>query len=175
MADEQASLAEALRHQRAGRLDEAEAAYRRMLDKTPDQPGMLNNLANVLKDSGRIEEAVELCRRAVALEPGNAEIRSSLCYKLHFHPDYNRAALFRECSEWDKRHGRDIRAGHENDRSSDRRLKIGYVSPDFYGHAECFFVFPLLQSHDRQSFEIHCYSSVRSPDRATQLLKSCAD
>ena len=109
------------------------------------------------------------------VDPSNAEIHSSLCYKLHFHPDYDRAAVFRECSEWNKRHGQNIHTGHENDRSPDRRLRIGYISPDFYGHAECFFIFPLLQSHNRQNFEIHCYSSVRSPDKATQLLKSCTD
>jgi predicted O-linked N-acetylglucosamine transferase (SPINDLY family) len=61
------------------------------------------------------------------------------------------------------------------DPSPDRRLRVGYVSPDFYGHAECFFVLPLLKSHDRKHFEIHCYSSVRNSDKATGFLKSLAD
>jgi predicted O-linked N-acetylglucosamine transferase (SPINDLY family) len=168
-------LEQAIQRQQAGQLDEAAELYRAILARHPEQAGTLNNLANVLKDSGKIEEAVELCRKAVAMEPGNAQIHSSLCYKLHFHPDYDRDAVFRELCQWNRRHGRTEAVEHAGNRSSERRLRIGYVSPDFYGHAECFFVLPLLESHDRKKFQVHCYSSVRRPDRATELLKSCAD
>ena len=67
MADEitaQQAMNEALDLQRHGRLDEAEDAYRRLLSLHPHRAAVLNNLANVLKDSGRIEEAVETCRSA---------------------------------------------------------------------------------------------------------------
>ncbi|HEX4055252.1 MAG TPA: tetratricopeptide repeat protein [Tepidisphaeraceae bacterium] len=171
----QQSLEEGLARHDAGQLDQAEEIYRRILASEPNQAGVLNNLANVLKDSGRIEEAVDCCRAAIAMEPQNAEIHSSLCYKLHFHPGYDRASIFRELCEWDRRHGGgNVSVEHDMDRSPDRRLRIGYVSPDFYGHAECFFVLPLLEAHDRHSFEVHCYASVRRPDKATELLKSCA-
>jgi protein O-GlcNAc transferase len=168
-------LDEGLAHQDAGRLELAEQVYRGILAHEPNQAGVLNNLANVLKDSGRIEEAVDCCRKAVAMEPGNAAIHSSLCYKLHFHPGYDRPALFRELCEWDRRHGRNhAPAEFGNDRSSARRLRVGYVSPDFYGHAECFFVLPLLEGHNPRVVEVHCYASVRRPDKATEILKSCA-
>ncbi len=168
-------LEEGLGHQEAGRLELAEEVYREILARDGNQAGVLNNLANVLKDSGRIKEAVDCCRKAVAMEPGNAAIHSSLCYKLHFHPEYDRAGLFKELREWDRRHGgKPAAVKYENDRSPDRRLRIGYVSPDFYGHAECFFVLPLLEGHDRRAMEVHCYASVRRPDKATELLKSCA-
>jgi predicted O-linked N-acetylglucosamine transferase (SPINDLY family) len=164
---------EALEHQRFGRLDDAEDIYRRIISVDPNQAGILNNLANVLKDSGRIEEAVEMCQNALALDPGNAEIHSSLCYKLLFHPEYDRAGIFREQCEWNRRHGQHSPPATEH--ISSGRLRVGYVSPDFYGHAECFFVIPLLKSHDRQQFEVHCYSSVERPDKATDLIRASAD
>jgi protein O-GlcNAc transferase len=168
-------LDEGLAHQEAGRVELAEEVYRGILGRDSNQAGVLNNLANVLKDSGRIEEAVDCCRTAVEMEPGNAAIHSSLCYKLHFHPGYDRAALFREVREWDRRHGGNPPRGVlGNDRTPGRRLRIGYVSPDFYGHAESFFVLPLLEGHDRRAVEVHCYASVRRPDKATEILKSCA-
>jgi protein O-GlcNAc transferase len=158
------------------RLDQSEAFYRQLLSRDPDNAGAMNNLANVLKDSGRIEEAVEMCRQALALDPNNAAIHSSLCYKVHFHPGFDRAAIFRELCEWNRRHAKSPpQPPAIHDPSPDRRLRIGYVSPDFYGHAECFFVLPLFKSHDRKQFEIHCYSSVRIPDKATEYLKSLAD
>ena len=171
----QQQLDQALALQQAGRLDEAEQIYHQLLAADPNHPALLNNLSNILKDTGRIEEATDLCKQAVALDPTNAEIHSSLCYKLHFHPDYDRAAIFNELREWSRRHGNRPILPHDIDRTPNRRLKIGYVSPDFYGHAETFFVLPLLRNHDRAIFEIHCYSSVRFPDKATSLIKSCAE
>jgi len=168
-------LEKALHCQQSGRLDEAAELFRGILATNPHQAPTLNNLSNVLKDSGRIEEAVDLCRKAVAMDPGNAQIHSSLCYKLHFHPDYGRDAAFHELRQWNLRHGQANVVERAGDRSPKRRLRIGYVSPDFYGHAECFFVLPLLESHDRKNFQVHCYASVRRPDKATELLKSCAD
>jgi len=37
---------------------------------------------------------------------------------------------------------------HANDRNPERRLRIGYVSPDFRGHAVAPMVLPLLAAHD---------------------------
>ena len=173
--EKQQAMNEALEHQRFGRLDDAEDIYRRIISADPNQAGILNNLANVLKDSGRIEEAVDLCREALLLEPANAQIHSSLCYKLHFHPDYDRAGLIPGAIANGTAGMADPPPGHDNDRTPVRRLRIGYVSPDFYGHAECFFVLPLLESHDRQQLEVHCYSSVRRPDKATEMIKSWRD
>jgi protein O-GlcNAc transferase len=173
--EKQQAMNEALEHQRMGQPDDAEDIYRRMISADPDQAGILNNLANILKDTGRIEEAVEVCRNALGLEPGDAVIHSSLCYKLLFHPEYDRAGIHREQYEWNQRHGRRSPIANVGDFNSSGRLRIGYVSPDFYGHAECFFVIPLLKSHDRQQFEVHCYSSVQNPDKATDLIRASAD
>ena len=60
--EKQHAMNEALEHQRFGRLDDAEDVYRRIISADPNQAGVLNNLANILKDTGRIEEAVEVCR-----------------------------------------------------------------------------------------------------------------
>lgn len=163
----------ALAHQRARRMPQAEELYRAILAREPRLTAVMNNLANILKDTGRIDEAVRLCREALAIEPDNAEIHSSLCYKLHFHPDYDRAAIFRELRAWGQRHGSTADPPPPRRRST--RIRVGYVSPDFYGHAECFFVIPLLQSHNRNDFEIHCYSSVRQPDRVTEIIKSTTE
>ena len=48
-----------------------------------------------------------------------------------------------------------------------RRLKIGYVSPDFRQHSVAYFVEPLLKEHDRQAVEVFCYAEVRRPDAVT--------
>jgi predicted O-linked N-acetylglucosamine transferase (SPINDLY family) len=167
----QDKLNEALALQRSGRLDDAERIYREILAAHPEHAAIMNNLANILKDSGRIEEAADLCRQALRLRPDDARINSSLCYKVHFHPDYDRRDLHDELKQFDARFGQRAPLKLKNI-PGDRHIRIGYVSPDFYGHAECFFVFPLLKAHDRSRFEIHCYSSVRQADQVTEILKS---
>ena len=59
---------------------------------------------------------------------------------------------------------------HLNDRSADRRLKIGYVSPNFREHPVGRFFLPLLENHDREQFQIYCYSDVRQPDLVTEQI-----
>ena len=49
---------------------------------------------------------------------------------------------------------------HRNERSADRRLRIGYVSPDFRDHVVGRNLLPLFREHDHQRFEILCYADV---------------
>jgi predicted O-linked N-acetylglucosamine transferase (SPINDLY family) len=56
-----------------------------------------------------------------------------------------------------------------------RRLRVGYVSPDFKDHVIAFFVEPFLSSHDHARFEIYCYDSAESRDDVTTRFKSYAD
>ncbi len=50
----------------AGKLDMAEAAFRRVSEMKPDNTAALNNLATVLQDLGRLDEALAVAERAVA-------------------------------------------------------------------------------------------------------------
>jgi predicted O-linked N-acetylglucosamine transferase (SPINDLY family) len=61
------------------------------------------------------------------------------------------------------------------ERSADRRLRVGYVSPGFGAGATGLFLLPLLEAHDHQRHEIVCYSSVRTPDAITERCRAQAD
>ena len=63
---------------RMGRLDEAEAAYRRALEAGEDGVALYNNLGNVLLELGRADEAVEVLREAVARAPGDPRVARNL-------------------------------------------------------------------------------------------------
>jgi tetratricopeptide (TPR) repeat protein len=63
------SIAVALAHHEAGRLEEAEAAYRELLKDDPRQPGVLHNLGVIAATSGRTEEALTLFDTAIEIEP----------------------------------------------------------------------------------------------------------
>jgi Tfp pilus assembly protein PilF len=71
-ADLQALVALAEREYRAGRLNEAAAAFHKILALRPDVAEMHNNLGVLLGQQGKLEEALARFRRAVALKPNYA-------------------------------------------------------------------------------------------------------
>ncbi len=97
---------------------------------------------------------------------------------MNFLPQFDAAAIFAEHLAWAAHHAEPLTAQsapHDNDRTADRRLRIGYVSPHFRQHAVNFFVEPVLLAHDHEQFEVFCYSSVARPDAVTQRLQASAD
>ncbi|HEX4055251.1 MAG TPA: tetratricopeptide repeat protein [Tepidisphaeraceae bacterium] len=157
-----------------GQLDEAIKVFDRCLALKPTQRDALNNLANAHKDCGNIQDAVAHYARSLAIGP-DYRIHSNMTYTLQFHPGYDDESLFREQRRWNELYAMPLAQSvrpHQNDRDPNRRLKVGYVSAYFYAQAESFFVVPLLEKHDLEQFEIHCYSSVIKPDSVTARLKS---
>ena len=160
------------------RYDEALADYNRVIALKPDYAEAYTNIGNSLKDMGLLDEALAAYRSGIALDPQAITCHSSLVYSLHFHPDYTAQKLGEEHAQWHKRHAAPLEATirpHSNDANPSRRLRIGYVSPNFALHPVAFFLLPLLQAHDRRQVEIFCYSSVTSPDAMTERLRAQAD
>nr|WP_246472667.1 tetratricopeptide repeat protein [Azospirillum tabaci] len=76
------ALATALDLHTAGRTEEAETLYGRILDAVPDEPNALHLYGLLCAQGGRFEQAAGLLGRAVALRPGLPEYRANLA-KLH--------------------------------------------------------------------------------------------
>ena len=158
----------------ANEHDQALAAAEKGVEFGPNSLPAHNNLAVVLKEAGQMDRAMEELTAAMKLAPWSAEAHSNRIFCMHFHPDYDAAALLAECKEWNRVHGeplrREIRAW-SNSPDPERRLKIGYVSPDFFAQAEAHYVLPLLESHDARNFEVHGYASVIRPDAVTERVR----
>jgi protein O-GlcNAc transferase len=170
------NLGNALRDK--GQLDEAVAALRQAIVLNPNDAEIHSNLGASLKDQGYLDAAIAAFRQAISIDPANAAIHSNLVYTLHFHPAFSAPAILAEHRRWNDLHARPLAAQiapHDNDRSPNRRLRIGYVSPHFRNHCQSHFTLPLLSNHDHAHFEIICYSSVGSPDAITQRLTAHAD
>jgi predicted O-linked N-acetylglucosamine transferase (SPINDLY family) len=187
--------------QRRRYVDAAITLYRRALELEQNHLVALNNLSLAMKDAGRLDEAIDCCRRAVAAHPDVSACHGNLLYTLHFHPASTSPSLLAEHRLWAARHAQPLAPqihGDGNDFASEevaditlpgekirapvpaahvtgRRLRIGYVSPDFNVHPVGRFLGPLLANHDHEEFEIICYASVRRPDAMTDRLQKLAD
>ena len=162
----------------AGRLDGALALCREAVRLAPNSAMAHSNLGHDLKLAGQIHEAVEAYRRATELEPGDAHYHSNLVYAQVFDPAASAEMIREELARWNVRHGAPLgaRVGpHTNDADPERRLRIGYVSPDFCSHCQSLFTIPFLEHHDHAAFEIFCYASVERPDGHTRRIIGHAD
>jgi predicted O-linked N-acetylglucosamine transferase (SPINDLY family) len=159
------------------KLSDAAAEYARALQIRPDYPDALNNLGNVLREQAKLDEAIACYDRAIALRPDDAMIHSNKIYTLHDHPDYDAATILQEHRQWNLRHAKHLREDvtFPNDPSPHRRIRIGYVSPDFRNHPVGRFLLPLFDHHNHESVEVYCYHDAPADDAVTQRLRSRAD
>ena len=75
----------------AGRLDEAEDLYRRILETAPEQPDVLNLLGLVAQSKGLQDEAVSLFCRAIAQKPQEAAFRYNLAFSYKLDKQWRKA------------------------------------------------------------------------------------
>ena len=97
-------------------------------------------------------------------------------FHLIYHPDLSAQEICSEHIRWGKQYaalGQEGFATH--DRTPVRRLRIGYVSPDFWGHTCRFYFEPLFSQHEHTRFELFAYASVLYEDEHTQRFKPFFD
>ena len=159
-----------------GRLDESMASYLYALDLKSDDMAALNNLGNVFKDTGDLDQAIDCYRRAADLDLQDISSHCNLVYSIYFHPGYDETRIKSEAERFAKLHRLSATMPHkDHDRTSQRRLRIGYVSPNFRSHCQSLFTIPLLSHHDHSNFEIFCYAQLLHPDELTSRIQGHAD
>jgi protein O-GlcNAc transferase len=160
-----------------GRTDEAREALERAIAIKPDFPLALNALGIVNLMTGNVAVALEMYRRALQYEPDSAMIYSNLLFAMSFSPDCDAFAILAEAKRWYERLGKPLKPlarPHRNERDPDRRLRIGYVSPDLGQHVVGYNLLPLLRCHNAEQVEVFCYSSLTRPDATTAELRARA-
>ena len=172
-AEARFNLGNALRNQ--NRFEEAVGAFRDAIRIKPNLAMAYGGLASALYGQGKFDEAAAVYREADALKLDfDAAGGSTLLFGMNY-GEHSPAALLAAHRAWEERHGRPRPTAHVNDRSVARRLKVGYVSPDFRQHSVAYFLEPLLRNHDRTAVELFCYAEVNRPDAVTGRFRQLAD
>lgn len=156
------------------RLDEAAHAYRAAVQLQPNMPAAQFNLAHVLINQGEVADAIAHYRKTLSIDPADPDCHSNLLYAMHFDPAYSARDVADESARWNTIHAEPLRhaiQSHPNDRSPDRKLRIGFVSADLWGHAVGRFLLPLLQNLDRRQFDVCCYVDNLHYDATSDQLK----
>ena len=133
----------------------------------------LMQLGGTLAQMRRLEEAMDHCRRALAMSGGRADLYATMLLNASYlyedpqrvfdlHADFGRSLPKPSLARppW-----RPLAPGE--------RLKIGYVSGDFVRHSVSYFIGGLLEKHDQTRFDITCYNNLGWGDAVTERFKAC--
>ena len=135
-------------------------------------------MGNVLNLQCDAQGALQSYRRALSLRPELSRIHSNILLSMNYLPGYGEREIYQESVRWAEQHGAsgaDLCTSSITDLREERRLRVGYLSPDFCSHPVSFFCEPLFASHDRDRVEVFCYSDAAVADPVTDRLKSMAD
>jgi predicted O-linked N-acetylglucosamine transferase (SPINDLY family) len=153
------------------RLATAVEALARSLALDPARAASWFNRANALRDLGEVDDALAHYRRAIAIEPDDDGAASNLLFALSFVADDT--AIGAANRAWGRRLEAKAAtaAPFANDPDPERRLTIGYLSPDFRKHQFLMQLRPLLESHDRTRMRLIAYADVARPDAESERLR----
>lgn len=154
---------------------EAAASYRKAVALQPDNAELHFNLGAALLSCGQRQAAVDSFRKAVALQLGDHEAYSDLLFlsaaQILVEPDEYLAMArgWNNCLPPQPRR-QFARAPLEG-----RRLRVGYVSGDFYQHPVSYFMEPLFAAHDRAAIELFAYAANTRHDAVTERLQALVE
>lgn len=165
--------------------DQSLQDYQRALELNPRSIAGLSGLSQCLPVFGQWKEALEAVRLASLLadldskteaRAGSVRLRrrmmSNLLYCASLTPGMSREDVF----EMHVNSGRSLEEGivpfvHASGTAPEKRLRIGYVSPDFRSHATMRFFLPFFEAHDHSRVEVHCYSEFSGSDGLTERVQ----
>jgi predicted O-linked N-acetylglucosamine transferase (SPINDLY family) len=174
MLNRRASIASDLGNHR-----ESLVIYEKIRKIAPDFQSIDAKLADQYSYVGQGVEALAAFDRAIAADPDSARLQSDRLFVMNYFKLVDRQTLFDEHRKWGATHEARLagaRAQLTNDPDPHRKLRVGYVSADLRHHAVAFFIEGVLQHHDRQQFEIHCFDVSPYPeDAVTKRLQRSVD
>ena len=136
----------------------------------------INNVAVITEELGMLDESLANYRAALTLRPDYMEIRSGWLLALNYDWRLDPDTIAQEHHLWGKIYiPKNPPAPFPNSRDPERRIRVGYVSPDFRRHPVGNFMEPIIENHDRENFELVLFSDVEARDPVTDRFQKMAE
>lgn len=166
-----------LKHSRCKEAIETLDAAAQFATNPTERANILGGKANCYAELGLFDQAIATQKQLLDVVQVDHRTLSSLAFYLNFSDTASR----QEILDVHRRIGDIVRAQPTppvtlaNTRDPSRRLKVGFIGPDFREHSVAYFLEPLLRSLDRAQFQVFGYGSLPKPDQVTQRLSALCD
>ena len=165
----------ALCYKLIGQLDEALQQYKNALSIQPDNPDIISNLGNVYQAQGQLDLAIECFRKSMDLQPAFPGYHSNLILMLHYSIRHAADDLFKVQRLWNARHALPLKSELPPcvvDANPTRKLRVGFVSPDFRNHPISLFITPIFKNLDLTQFDLFVFNDNVNPDPTTHAIRA---
>jgi predicted O-linked N-acetylglucosamine transferase (SPINDLY family) len=129
----------------------------------------LIQLANARADQARVPEALASLERLLEPPPGSPVAWSNFLSLLHYDPARSPREIFDFHRRWGQRFGANPPARRVP--SGRKRIRVGYLSPDFRAHPVGLLMEPVVAHHDRERVEVFLYHDSSVQDAVTSRLR----
>ena len=156
---------------------EAVAAADRALAANPDY-----FLAHLVRGRScaalsRMDEAIASKRRALEVTP-DLVTHSDLILEMNYLSETTPESVYQEARRWNSLYAAPLASeirSHPNSPDPERRLRVGYVSPDLYHHTVMKFLPQVFEHHDRSRYEVFLYDVGRKSDQTSEAIRSAVE
>ena len=159
------------------RYEAAELKFSEIISIDKNNKPALQFLATTKLLTGQVNNAIDLYRRASKLADGLDPCQNDYLMSLNYSDRISEEELTKWHNLWADNIINEITPTYnkKHDFSSERKLKLGYISSDFRYHAVANFIKPILEAHNRKNFALVGYYNNWIPDPQTVLFKDLFD
>ena len=156
------------------RFEEAEACYRQSLQIQPDFALAHYNLGCLFFDTSRFDMAEASLKSALEVHPDYFEAYNNLLYTYALMPDCSPASYLELARQFGRRVQAHVHAPFNGwiCEMQPMRLRVGFVSGDFYGHPVGYFLESVLDCLSYGALELIAYPTSGREDELTERIKS---
>ena len=155
---------------RIGKLCKAREALFRTVELDPNNPALINNYGTIQQLTGDVDGAIKTFEAALKIDTNCRSAERNLKIAMLNSPYTENQQLFERQLLFGRRY-RDVNAIEglfsHHDFSKGKRLRVGYLTSDFYDHPVGNNLLPLLKHHNPATFDVYLYSCTESADQLT--------
>lgn len=122
----------------------------------------------------KTEDSLDLQNSILWMEPQNARVLSARNMLLNYLPNQDRQTVFEAHKEFGALFAKDESQVFFNPQEPDKKLRVGFISPDLRHHSVAFFLKPLLQNLDPSRVQTLLYHCHHTEDTSSAALRKLA-
>ena len=164
---------------KSGQANLSQECFQKILALNPNHGETYELLGFIAGQQGKFSECISLLNEALKINPNNHKLHSCFLFNLSSLVSFTPQEILDSAKLWYQQQvvsqWLPILTTHSQDKIPHRRLRIGYISPDFRRHSVSSFIKPVFQHHDRTQVEVFCYGEVKEPDTITEEIIDICD
>jgi protein O-GlcNAc transferase len=154
------------------KLAEAAFLYRKAIEINQDFSGAYCNLGRIANFEGRSDDAIAIYTKVLDMQPEFITAADNMLFIFSNSDRFTPEQVSNEHIRLSHIYPVSTEKRPELNYHKNRKIRVGYVSPDFKSHSVGFFIEPVLKSHRKDNFEIFCYAQVPTPDETTSRMQN---